>query len=123
MCAPGVNIYSALPEETYGFLDGTSMAAPHVAGLAALVWSVSPGLNNSQVRQIIEDTCVSADPLNPGYAGLLGRGRINAFRAVDWPSSSRPTRHRSRHWPSGTGRLVSYGQLPSQAISGQSAMA
>jgi subtilisin family serine protease len=83
VCAPGVNIYSTLPEETYGFLDGTSMAAPHVAGLAALVWSVSPGLTNSQVRQIIEDTCVSADPLNPGFAGLLGRGRINAFRAVE----------------------------------------
>jgi subtilisin family serine protease len=83
VCAPGVNIYSSLPEETYGFLDGTSMAAPHVTGLAALVWSVSQELTNHQVRQIIEDTCVSVDSLNPAFAGLLGRGRINAFRAVE----------------------------------------
>jgi subtilisin family serine protease len=80
--APGVNIFSCLPDDTYGFLDGTSMAAPHVTGLAALVWSVEPGLTNSQVRRIIEDTCDDVDPANPGFAGLLGRGRINAFRAV-----------------------------------------
>jgi thermitase len=35
--APGVNIYSTIPNDTYGFKDGTSMAAPYVAGLAALV--------------------------------------------------------------------------------------
>jgi subtilisin family serine protease len=83
VCAPGVNIYSSLPEETYGFLDGTSMAAPHVTGLAALVWSVSQELTSHQVRQIIEDTCVSVDSLNPAHAGQLGKGRVNAFRAVE----------------------------------------
>jgi thermitase len=83
VCAPGVNVYSSLPEATYGFLDGTSMAAPHVTGLAALAWSVAPELTNHQVRQIIEDTCVSVDPLNTAFAGLLGRGRVNALRAVE----------------------------------------
>jgi subtilisin family serine protease len=39
--APGVNIYSTYPDNTYAFLDGTSMASPHVAGLAALIWSRS----------------------------------------------------------------------------------
>lgn len=80
--APGVNIFSSLPDDTHGFLDGTSMAAPHVAGLAALVWSAAPGLTNLQVRRIIEDSCDEIDTSNPGFAGQLGRGRINAFRAV-----------------------------------------
>ena len=80
--APGVNIFSSLPDDAHGFLDGTSMAAPHVTGLAALVWSVAPGLTGTQVRRIIEDTCDDVDTDNPGFAGLLGRGRVNAFRAV-----------------------------------------
>jgi subtilisin family serine protease len=82
VCAPGVNIFSSLPDDTHGFLDGTSMAAPHVTGLAALVWSAAPGLTGAQVRRIIEDTCDDVDGLNPGFPGQLGRGRINAFRAV-----------------------------------------
>jgi subtilisin family serine protease len=80
--APGVNVYSTVPNDTYGFKDGTSMASPHVAGLAALVWSANPGLSNTQVRQMIESTGVSMDALNPGFAGLLGKGRVNAFKAV-----------------------------------------
>jgi subtilisin family serine protease len=82
VAAPGVNIYSSLPDDAYGFLDGTSMAAPHVTGLAALVWSSAPGLSNQQVRDIIETTCDDVDTLNPGFPGLLGRGRVNAFEAV-----------------------------------------
>jgi thermitase len=82
VCAPGVNIYSTFPDDSHGFLDGTSMAAPHVAGLAALVWSAAPCLTNHEVRKIIEETCDSVDPLNPGFAGQLGRGRVNAYRAV-----------------------------------------
>ena len=80
--APGVNIYSTFPDDSYTFLDGTSMASPHVAGLAALVWSRNPTLTNQQVRTTISDTCDNIDALNPGFAGLLGRGRINAFRAL-----------------------------------------
>jgi hypothetical protein len=82
VCAPGVNVYSTIPDDTYAFLDGTSMAAPHVAGLAALVWSANRGLSNAEVRRIVEETCVPVDDLNPGFGGLLGRGRINAFAAV-----------------------------------------
>jgi subtilisin family serine protease len=58
------------------------MAAPHVAGLAALVWSANLGLSNVDVRRIVEDSCVNVDAANPGFAGLLGRGRINAYEAV-----------------------------------------
>jgi subtilisin family serine protease len=80
--APGVNIYSSFPDDSFTFLDGTSMASPHVAGLAALIWSRNRALTNAQVRQIIESTCDNIDSRNPGFAGKLGRGRINAFRAL-----------------------------------------
>lgn len=83
VAAPGVNIWSSVPDDTHGFKDGTSMASPHVAGLAALVWSAAPELSSTEVRQIIEDTCDSVDALNPGFAGQLGRGRVNAGRAVE----------------------------------------
>ncbi len=82
VAAPGVNIYSTIPNDTYGYKDGTSMASPHVAGLAALIWSKNPDLTNSQVRKYIEGTCDNIDPKNPGFAGLLGKGRINAYRAL-----------------------------------------
>ena len=80
--APGVNIYSTFPDDTYTFLDGTSMASPHAAGLAALVWSRNPTLTNQQVRQTVENNCDNIDALNPAFVGRLGRGRINAFRAL-----------------------------------------
>jgi subtilisin family serine protease len=80
--APGVNVFSSVPNDTYAFFDGTSMASPHVAGLAALVWSASPGLTGGQVREVVEDSCDDSGTLNPGFPGQLGRGRINADSAV-----------------------------------------
>jgi len=80
--APGVNIYSTYPNNTYAYLSGTSMASPHVAGLAALIWSRNPTLSNAQVRAIIESTCDNIDAKNPNFAGKLGKGRINAFKAL-----------------------------------------
>jgi subtilisin family serine protease len=80
--APGVNIFSTFPDDNYAFENGTSAAAPYVSGLAALIWSRNRNLTNKEVRQVIEDTCDNIDAANPGFAGRLGRGRINAFRAV-----------------------------------------
>lgn len=59
--APGVKIYATTPNNTYEFLQGTSMAAPNVAGVAALVRAYYPTLTASQVKQIIID---SGTPLN-----------------------------------------------------------
>jgi hypothetical protein len=105
--APGVNIWSTVLVNNYGFKSGTSMAAPHVAGLAALVWSRNRSLTNQQVRQVIQDTCDNIDAANPGFIGQLGRGRINAFQAT------------SQAFWAGWGNLG--GLLPGRAAVGQNA--
>ncbi|HEX2294100.1 MAG TPA: S8 family serine peptidase [Actinomycetota bacterium] len=81
--APGADVYSSIPGGGHAYNGGTSMASPHVAGVAALVWSAAPGLTNQQVREVIEATCDDVDADNPDYAGQLGRGRVNAHAAVE----------------------------------------
>ncbi|GAA4971448.1 subtilisin family serine protease [Nonomuraea thailandensis] len=83
--APGVNIWSTFPGGGYAFLDGTSMASPHVAGVAALIWSRNRNLTNLQVRRILESTCDNIDATNTGFVGMLGGGRVNAMSAVTSP--------------------------------------
>ena len=94
--APGVNVHSAWPPNSYANLDGTSMATPHVAGAAALVMSVNPALKGhpDQVGEILRETAVTqgiTDPSNTGCGGLTmndwpnyqaGYGRIDAWAAV-----------------------------------------
>jgi hypothetical protein len=80
--APGAHIYSTMPNNSHTHKNGTSMACPIVAGLAGLIWSKKPTLTNQEVRKIIEDTCDNIDAVNPGYAGKLGKGRVNAYRAL-----------------------------------------
>ncbi len=81
--APGVTIYSTIFNNTYDYMDGTSMAAPYVTGLVGLIASVSPGMSRSAIQTRIINTTVDIDALNPGYANLLGSGRINAYNAVN----------------------------------------
>lgn len=78
--APGANVYSTVPGNQYGFNSGTSMATPHVSGLAALLFSLDPALSNSQVRSLIESTC--DDKGSAGWDQFFGFGRINANRAI-----------------------------------------
>ncbi len=74
--APGVSIYSTVLGSTYGYDSGTSMATPHVAGLAGLL--SSQGLTNTQIKQRM---CNTADKIS-GTGTLWTCGRINALRAV-----------------------------------------
>jgi subtilisin family serine protease len=80
VAAPGHFVYSTLPGGRFAYFSGTSMAAPHVAGLAALVWSVNPGWNSYQVRRVIEIT--AADLGTAGWDESFGWGRIRADAAV-----------------------------------------
>jgi subtilisin family serine protease len=92
-CAPGESVPSTFRRgtgpHTYAWMTGTSMAAPYVSALSALLLSQDPSLTRAQVRTIIRNTCDPIDDLNPGYGGLLGAGRINAYAALsrgtgDW---------------------------------------
>jgi len=79
IAAPGVEIRSFW-EGGYGWLSSTRVAAAHVAGLAALVWSVNPTLTPDEVESIIEATAV--DVGEPGRDDDFGHGRIDAQATV-----------------------------------------
>jgi len=90
--APGVQIYSTIPNNSYEYFDGTSMASPEVAGVAALIRSYYPKLSASQVKHILMNSGIKIeqDVLLPGtkdkkvpFASLSVSGRIvNAYNAL-----------------------------------------
>ena len=82
LCAPGENILSTLPNNSYGNNSGTSMASPNAAGVAALLWSLYPTWTREEVASQVLRTCDNIDNANPAFAGRLGCGRVNSFRAV-----------------------------------------
>jgi len=90
--SPGVQIYATTPENGYQFLQGTSMASPNAAGVAALIRSYYPKLTAQQVRQIImdsgvtvsKDVVVGGNPKdNRPFSDLSKTGKIiNAYNAL-----------------------------------------
>ncbi|MBN2092007.1 S8 family serine peptidase [candidate division KSB1 bacterium] len=86
LSAPGGNnapgLYSTYFNDRYIYASGTSMAAPVTAGLVGLVKSLHPAWTAAQLIYQVVETADNIDNLNPTYAGKLGKGRINAFRAV-----------------------------------------
>jgi uncharacterized repeat protein (TIGR01451 family) len=78
--APGAGVTSTVPGGGFGRLTGTSMAAPHVAGVAALMRQARPGLAPAEVRDVLTRT---ARPLGPEpRADNSGYGQIDAYAAV-----------------------------------------
>jgi subtilisin family serine protease len=79
--APGQCVYSSIQTANYAFYDGTSMATPHVSGLACLMWSFNPALSNDEIEQILKDTV--DDKGAAGWDSSFGWGRINARAAME----------------------------------------
>jgi subtilisin family serine protease len=65
----------------YTRLSGTSMAAPHVTGVAALVWSERPSLSPAQLRELLERTAKDLGP--PGKDEEHGHGLVQASAALE----------------------------------------
>lgn len=84
--APGTNIYSTVLSEQYEFMNGTSMATPHVAGLVALIEGYNPSLIPVQVKDIVLNSGDSLDGLS---TTTVSGKRINAQSALN---AARPTK-------------------------------
>jgi subtilisin family serine protease len=83
LAAPGVEIMAPFRDGSYAFLDGTSMAAPHVATLAGLIWSLRPDLGAADIRSILLSTAADVnDAFLPGKDEELGAGRIDFAGAL-----------------------------------------
>lgn len=91
--APGRNILSTITNNSIDYLSGTSMAAPHVAGVAALILSANPNLTGQEVRDIIEKTAQKVRPdlysynsdqshSNGTWNNEMGYGLVDAYAAV-----------------------------------------
>jgi len=81
LAAPGFNIYSELPGNQYGYKTGTSSAAAHVSGVAALAFSIAEDVNgnggvNDEVGWAIENSCT------PIAVDGVGQGLVDAYQAV-----------------------------------------
>jgi subtilisin family serine protease len=82
--APATYIYSTYYNDTdgstYAYMSGTSMAAPHVAAVAALILAVDPKLSLAELKNALIDS--AADLGEPGWDPIFGWGRVTAWRAV-----------------------------------------
>jgi subtilisin family serine protease len=88
VAAPGVNVRSSWNDGGYEFLSGTSMAAPHVAGTVALMWSAAPALARDVDGTIafIDDTAIDTSGSCGGTLddnNAWGQGRLDAYAAVE----------------------------------------
>lgn len=80
--APGVDILSTVPNNDYEFFEGTSMACPHVSGVAALLMADNPALTNAEIKDQILNT---VDPIPSLNGMVLTGGRLNARAALGAP--------------------------------------
>lgn len=87
--APGVNIRSSIPYDSFMSLNGTSMAAPHIAGLVALLLQAKSTLTLYEIGWLLENTAI--DLGSTGKDNSYGSGLINAYNAVIASSNPIPT--------------------------------
>lgn len=92
IAAPGVTILSTYTSGRYAYMSGTSMATPHVAGAAALLWSRNPSWNYSQViNALLSSTTASANLFGKVGAGVLNIGRAVQVSAAPTTPGQGPT--------------------------------
>ena len=88
VAAPGVEIFALAPGNEYVFTTGTSIAAAHVSGIAALLLEHKPSLKPGEIRAALTAT---AQPLGPPRPNSdFGAGLVNAYRAVMWLDRGSP---------------------------------
>ncbi len=87
LAAPGVDILSTLPGNSYGLLSGTSMATPHVSGTCALIRSVSPHIPVAQLKNVLLN---AVDHIPAVNGKVFSNGRLNAFFAIAEPDDVAP---------------------------------
>jgi subtilisin family serine protease len=87
--APGSNILSTVTGSSYGYLSGTSMAGPHVVGVAALIKSAHPDFTPAQIVELLESSAEDRDcggatgcVGDAEYNGFFGHGVVDALAAV-----------------------------------------
>jgi PKD repeat protein len=85
LSAPGSDIMTTFLGGDWGTVNGTSLSAPFVSGLAALIFSRWQDWTPAMVRNQLEQTADTIDALNQAYSGKLGAGRINAAAALQEP--------------------------------------
>lgn len=76
LVAPGKDVYSTTLNGQYSTVNGTSISAPHVVGVATLLWGEYPQLSNKQIKNILNKTA-----LNLGDKYLFGNGLVDAYEA------------------------------------------
>ena len=88
LSAPGVNVRSSEPGNTYGNLSGTSMASPHIAGAIALLWSAAPSLRGDidATKKALDDSGIDVSASQCGGTkddnNVFGEGRLDALALV-----------------------------------------
>lgn len=82
VAAPGENIRTTLYPNTYASEYGTSFSSPFTAGVCALVKSANPSFTPLQLGERVRVTADNINSINPSYADQLGKGRVNAYRAL-----------------------------------------
>lgn len=105
-CAPNDCVLSTVPGGQYALMEGTSMAAPHVSGTAALLFGENPGRSRADVIHALQAT---AHPLSGAGSGLIDAGAALALEPAGAPAGTVPPRAAPPPASSGTQRASAAG--------------